>query len=195
LGGNAAGPQGYPQTPEICTMSEPWDQLPEEPADAYAAFLFYLRQGLGRRMLDAYNDFRRARGEKLVPRGKSACGTWYKWRHLYCWPERAAAHDRAKLEDHATNCAMRVLGMLQLMAEEGIAAIREERDLRSPWKNWLKLLHALAKLVTPGDEPQPLRAARTYNGAAPPLPDRPGSLCPSNPGRPFAPGIASDSPH
>jgi hypothetical protein len=178
-------------------MSEPWDQLPEESDAAYVAFLHYLQEGLGRRMIDAYNQHRLAEGKHPLPKGRYAAGTWYGWRVKHRWPERCAAYDRVRIEENATLCAQEVMAYVLFLAREGIAAVKEERDLFPPWRNHLEFVYALACLVSPEDEHKPLQAMLEYKRATapPPLPDRPDGLCPNNPGRPLAPGTASDSPH
>jgi hypothetical protein len=157
---------------EVIPMADPSDQLPEESDAAYVAFLHYLSEGLGRRMIDAYNQHRLAEGKHPLPAGRYAPGTWYTWRVKHRWVQRCAAYDRKRIEEHSEVCTQEVIQMISLLAQEGICAIKEKRPLFAPWREHVELLHALAALVSENDEPKPVQAARTYNGAAPPLPDR-----------------------
>jgi hypothetical protein len=178
-------------------MPDPSDQLPEESDAAYVAFLHFLSEGLGRRMIDAYNQHRLAEGKHPLPEGRYASGTWYGWRVRHHWQKRAAAYDRVRIEEHSELCTQQVIQLISLLAQEGIAAVKEKRDLFPPWRNHLEFVYLLASLVSPQNEPKPIEALLEYKRATapPPLPDPPDGLCPPNPGRPFAPGTASDSPN
>jgi hypothetical protein len=173
-------------------MAEVWDQQPEESDAAYIAFLHFLSEGLGRRMIDAYNQHRLADGKHPLPAGRYAPGTWYGWRVKHRWVQRAAAYDRQRIEEHSEVCTQEVIQMISLLAQEGIAATKEKRTPFVGWRDNLDLLYALAALVSETDA-KPVAAARVYSGAAPRLPDHHDGQCPPNPGRPFAPGLASDS--
>jgi hypothetical protein len=120
---------------------------------------------------------------------------WYTWSTRYRWAERAASYDEKRTDQHSLLTTQAVIQMINLLAEEGIAAIKEKRAPFAAWRENMEMLHALAALVSEND-PKPMEAAKVYRAAAvPPLPDQPDGLCPPNPGRPFAPGPASDSPH
>jgi hypothetical protein len=176
-------------------MADPSDQLPDESDAAFVAFLHFLSEGLGRRMIDAYNQSRLAEGKHPLPPGRYAPGSWYTWRVKHRWVQRAAAFDRKRIEEHSEVCTQEVIQMISLLAQEGIAAIKERRNLFAPWREHMELLNALAALVSENDH-KPIEAAKVYRAAAvPPLPDQADGLCPPNPGRPFAPGTARDSPH
>jgi hypothetical protein len=127
---------------------------------------------------------------------ESATAPWYVWAQKHDWAERAAAYDRHHIDTHSALCAQEVIPMLRPLAQEGIAAVKEERTLFLHWRD-VSLLHALAQLVSPvkeaAREAAPLPVARVYSAAE--LLHGAGGVSPNNPGRPFAPGTASASPN
>ena len=168
-------------------MPDLWERLPDETPEAYAAFLFFLAEGLGRRVGDTYHKHRRGQ--------ERASKQWHAWSQQYRWSERATAYDAQHTDLHSKLTTQTVIEMINLLAQEGVAAVKEKRTPFAGWRENMDLLHALAALVSEND-PKPMEAAKVYRAAAvPPLPDQPDGLCPPNPGRPFAPGPASASPN
>lgn len=78
-----------------------WDQLPNEPKEAFAAFVVYRDLGPTRGVVEAY---RQSRGK---PGAKQATGTWNGWAKRYRWAPRAAAWD-AKIDKTKTEAAVKV---------------------------------------------------------------------------------------
>jgi hypothetical protein len=70
----------------------PWDQLPDEPGPAYAAFLAYRDLGRARTVRGAY------RQAKSNPGATQASGAFSGLAKRYCWAQRAQAWD-AYLEE------------------------------------------------------------------------------------------------
>src|SRR5262249_20111403 len=109
-----------PASPGGLTMPDPWHQLPDEPDDAFAGFLFFVQEGLGRRLLDAYNTHRLAEGKHPLPEGRRAEAAWYAWSIRYRWAERAASYDEKRTDQHSLLTTQAVIQMINLLAEEGI---------------------------------------------------------------------------
>jgi hypothetical protein len=130
---------------------KPWDQLPEEPDKAYAAFLVYCHLGPGRSIDKAY--------EIATKRtGKEASGTWRYYSDSFHWVERAAAFDVATISEHGRDVVVnwvRTLAKLSDLAFEKISS--GEIEIRNLGQ-LLEVINVLGNFVTP----ETVQAAREF---------------------------------
>jgi hypothetical protein len=105
-------------------VEHPWDQQSDEPQEAHAAFLAYLKQGQGKRnIVDAY---RQVFGN---PSAKQASGQWNRWVKRFDWDGRARLYDNW-LQRQRDNAAAR---------EAAKWEARRQEALERGWENAQKL--------------------------------------------------------
>ncbi len=90
-------------------MAEIWEQLPDESAVAYGAFLFFRESRPPRSVLKCYREWTKDPGKK------KASGRWIAWSTQYQWRERAMAYD------------LHVDGIRRAAKEKAVAEIHEQR--------------------------------------------------------------------
>lgn len=120
--------------------ASPWDRLPGESRQAYAAYCVYQDLPSNLRSIDrAYDESLKAQGR--IKRSKRADGTWRSWSVKYAWPDRAAAHDHylRQQADQAEAEEVRRTGRER--------ARRREQVEESEWKARGRLLAAAEKML------------------------------------------------
>lgn len=123
-------PSRLNETPDFDPDRRPWEPMPGESRQAFAAFEIYLHLDPRNRAVDtAYKVYQQEGlgkwAGKSFKRGKDANGTWKGWSVKFSWVARAMAHDAflARERVEAARVAVREMQERQIKDSRGVQAL------------------------------------------------------------------------
>lgn len=126
-------------------MSDPWEQLPNEPPEAYARFLVYRNLGPARTLDAAYTTANVGNRRKSSERS----GTWQDNSTAYNWRERAARWDVAQLSAVVPATAGVIFEAIAEFAKQVLAEVQAGTHKPKNWTEVKDALIVLASFVSP----------------------------------------------
>lgn len=141
---------------------KPWEQLADEPAEAYARFLQFLSLGPGRSIDAAYRLFtpvatnsgksRRgatAKKARVKSDNRRASGTWTSDSTTYRWSERATAKDIEDLLTVNREVVVVYLNTLKATVLKLLAAAQDVKVRPRTWPAMLEGLMVIGSFIPP----------------------------------------------
>lgn len=134
-------------------MSDPWDQLPDEPDETYARFLMYRNLGPGRTLLAAYcvhiASFRNASTVGKRQKPQEVPGHWGNDSARWKWGDRATAWDIHTLHTHGEQLSVLWVGLIRLAAEKCAQKMAQPNCKPRDFMQCLAVVDKLAAFLSP----------------------------------------------
>lgn len=128
---------------------KPWEQLPDEPAAAYARFQVYLTLGRTRSLELAYSSQKTAK-QRERSRGTaktSISGTWAADSSKYNWVERALAYDIDVLAGKGYETVIDFINTLSILANKTLRAVADDKIKPKSLEGILELVNILGSFI------------------------------------------------
>lgn len=135
-------------------MADPWDQLPNEPNEAYARFMMYRNMGPGRTLLAAYSahvaTFRNAATDAIKrQKTQQVPGHWGEDSARWRWGDRADAYDIHILHTHGEKLSKLWVGILVLAAEKCAQKLAQPGCRPKDFMQAVSVIDKLAAFLSP----------------------------------------------
>jgi hypothetical protein len=136
-------------------MPAAWDQLRDEPDDAFGYFLIYRNLGPGRTLSLAYNffcsTFRNANAEAIHSgKPRPVSGQWCELSARWRWGERAADWDHHNFKQYGKRAAVKFVAALDKVADRVCEALARPGMRPRKWDDLVKALAIIQAYAGPG---------------------------------------------
>lgn len=121
-----------------------WEQLPDEPSEAYARFLIYRNLGASRSLDSAYKTTTEvSKGNKKY----RAPGQWRDDCVKYEWVQRSLAWDIEMMSTVGVSTVIRFINALDAIAQKSLATLVDPTKRPKDWKAAVDAINTLGSFI------------------------------------------------